>query len=325
MTVSATLAGLPLGALARRRSLAVGLSTQTWRAWLQDVVKASAVETGLAAGAGAAMVSLTRRYPSRWWVLASAGAVGVAGLMGTLAPVLLDPLFNRFEPLPAGPVRSDVLDLAREAGVNVGEVYEVDASRRTTGANAYVSGLGPTKRVVLFDTLLNRYSRDEVRVVVAHELAHVRNRDVWRSLAYLALVSPAAALAVQRVSRLLVPEPGTPQALPALALSAAAVGVPAGLIGSRLSRAVERRADAYSLELSQAPEAFISFQRSIALQNVADVTPPRWVRTLLASHPSTAERIGTAVAYSDSSEPSEPSEPPYSGKFLMPSRVSHLE
>jgi STE24 endopeptidase len=162
-------------------------------------------------------------------------------------------------------------------------------------------------------------------VVVAHELAHVRNRDVWRSLAYLALVSPAAALAVQRVSRLLVPEPGTPQALPALALSAAAVGVPAGLIGSRLSRAVERRADAYSLELSQAPEAFISFQRSIALQNVADVTPPRWVRTLLASHPSTAERIGTAVAYSDSSEPSEPSEPPYSGKFLMPSRVSHLE
>jgi STE24 endopeptidase len=323
MSASGTLTGLPLGALARRRSLAVGLSTQSWRDWLLDVAKSSAIETGLATGAGAAIVSLTRRYPRGWWLPASAGAVGVAGLMGTLAPVFLDPVFNRFEPLPAGPVRSDVLELARAVGVSVGEVYEVDASRRTTGANAYVTGLGPSKRVVLFDTLLERYSRDEVRVVVAHELAHVRHRDVWRSLAYLALISPAAALAVQRVSWLLSPEPGTAEALPALALAAALVATPAGLIASRLSRAVERRADADSLEFSGAPEAFISFQRSVALQNVADVTPPRWVKTLLATHPTTTERIGVAVAYSASG--GGPSAPPNSGKFLMPSRVSHLE
>ena len=322
MSVSGTLAGLPLSALARRRSLAVGLSTQSWSGWLADVAKASAIETGLAGGAGAAMVWLSRRYPGRWWLPAAGGAVGVAGLMGTLAPVLLDPVFNRFEPLPDGPARSDVLDLARAAGVSVGEVYEVDASRRTTGANAYVSGLGPTKRVVLFDTLLGRYNRDEVRVVVAHELAHVRNRDVWRSLAYLALISPAAALAVQRVSQVLSPEPGTPDALPALALSGALVAAPMGLIGGRLSRAVERRADRFSLELSGAPEAFISFQRAIALQNVADLTPPRWVKTLLGTHPTTTERIGAAVAYSDSGGASEP---PNSGRFLMPSRVSHLE
>ena len=87
-------------------------------------------------------------------------------------------MFNDFTPLPEGETRSDVLELARAAGVEVGEVFSVDASRRTTGANAYVTGLGPTKRVVLFDTLLDRYSRDEVRVVVAHELAHVRHRDV---------------------------------------------------------------------------------------------------------------------------------------------------
>ena len=92
-----------------------------------------------------------------------------------------------------------MLELAAAAGVKVGEVYSVDASRRTTAANAYVAGLGPTKRVVLFDTLLDRYSRDEVRVVVAHELAHVRNRDVPREgWLYAALVAPAAALAVQR-------------------------------------------------------------------------------------------------------------------------------
>lgn len=322
MSLTGTLAGLPLSALARRRSLAVGLSTQSWSGWLADVGKASAIETGLAGGAGAAMVWLTRRYPGRWWLPAAGGAVGVAGLMGTLAPVLLDPVFNRFDPLPDGPARADVLDLARAAGVSVGEVYEVDASRRTTGANAYVSGLGPTKRVVLFDTLLSRYGRDEVRVVVAHELAHVRNRDVWRSLAYLALISPAATLAVQRLSQVLSPAPGTPDALPALALSGALVAAPMGLFGGRLSRAVERRADRFSLELSGAPEAFISFQRAIALQNVADLTPPRWVKTLLGTHPTTTERIGAAVAYSDSGGASEP---PNSGRFLMPSRVRHFE
>jgi STE24 endopeptidase len=322
LSASGVVTGLPLGALSRRRSLAVGLSTQSWGDWLRDLAKAAAIETALSAGAGAATVTLTRRYPRSWWVPAAAGAVGVSGLMGTLAPVLLDPVFNRFEPLVEGPVRSDVLQLAGTAGVSVGEVYEVDASRRTTGANAYVTGLGPTKRVVLFDTLLERYSREEIGVVVAHELAHVRNRDVWRSLAYMALVSPASALAVQRVSWQLSAEAGTAQALPALALATALVAVPAGLAGSRLSRAVERRADAYSLALSGAPDAFISFQRAIAVQNVADLTPPRWVRALLASHPTTIERIGAAVAYSGSSGASPP---PNSGRFLMPSRVSHLE
>ena len=185
-----------------------------------------------------------------------------------------------------------------------------------------MTGLGPTKRVALFDTLLERYSRDEVRVVVAHELAHVRNRDVWRSLAYLALISPPAGLAVQRLSWRLSAERGSPRALPALGLAAALVAAPVGLIASRLSRAVERRADAWSLRLTAAPEAFISFQRAVALQNFADVDPPRWVRALVATHPPTTERIGAAVAYSGSSGCSPP---PNSGRFLMPSRVSHLE
>jgi STE24 endopeptidase len=219
--------------------------------------------------------------------------------------VLLDPLFNDFTPLPDGEMRSAVLELARAAGVGVGEVYKVDASRRSTAANAYVAGLGPTKRVVLFDTLLDRYSAEEVGVVVAHELAHVRHRDVSRALGFSALVAPAAALAVQRLSGTLTPAaPGArrrkeapPQTLPALALAASLVVGPVGVLSGRLSRAIERRCDAESLELSDAPDAFISFQRMIAIQNVADVEPPRWVRALLASHPPTLERIGAAVAY----------------------------
>lgn len=296
LTVALALPPLPLAAVARRRAMAVGLVTQSWSGWAADLVKSTAISSALAGAGGAAVVALTRRYPRGWWAPASAGSIAVGSLLTTLAPVLLDPVFNDFTPLPEGETRSDVLELARAAGVRVGEVYSVDASRRTTAANAYVTGLGPTKRVVLFDTLLDRYNRDEIRVVVAHELAHVRHRDVPRSVLYAAMVAPAAAFTVQRLSWLLSPVRGTAGALPALGLAAALVAAPTGLIGNRLSRAIERRADAFSLELSGTPDAFVSFERTIAIQNVADLDPPRWVTRLLATHPSTAERIGAALA-----------------------------
>src|SRR5437588_4050065 len=287
---------LPLTAVARRRAIRMGLVTQSWRGWGVDLVKATAIETALAAGAGSAVIAATRRYPRSWWALAAGGSVVVGTGLAALAPVLLDPIFNDFTPLPEGQTRTDVLELASAAGVRVGEVYSVDASRRTTAANAYVTGLGPTKRVVLFDTLLDRYSRDEVRLVVAHELAHVRHRDVPRNVAYAAIVAPALGLAIQRLSWSLSVERGTPAALPALALAATLVAAPIGLIGNRLSRAVERRADGYALELTGAPDAFVSFERQIALQNIADLDPPRWV-SALATHPPTAERIALALSY----------------------------
>jgi STE24 endopeptidase len=295
LSAALTLPPLPIAAIARRRAIGVGLVTQSWRGWAGDLVKSTAIETVLAGAAGGAAVVLTRRYPRGWWLPAAAGSIAFGALLAALAPVLLDPVFNDFTPLPEGETRSDVLELAEAAGVRVREVYSVDASRRTTAANAYVNGLGPTKRVVLFDTLLDRYGRDEVRTVVAHELAHVRHRDVPRGVLYAAIVAPVAALAVQRLSWELSPGRGSAAQLPALALAAALVAAPLGLIGNGLSRAVERRADAFSLELANAPEAFISFERSIALQNVADLDPPRWVQAVLATHPSTAERIGFAV------------------------------
>jgi STE24 endopeptidase len=298
LAVAMTLPPLPLAAVARRRAIAVGLVTQSWGGWAVDLVKSTAIGTALTATAGGAVVALTRRYPRGWWLPAAAGSVVFGSGLAALAPVLLDPVFNDFTPLPEGDTRSDVLALAKAAGVRVREVYSVDASRRTTAANAYVNGLGPTKRVVLFDTLLDRYDRDQVRVVVAHELAHVRYRDVPRSVLYGAIVAPATAFAVQRVSWALSAERGTASALPALGLATALVATPLGLIGNRLSRAVERRADAFSLELAGAPDAFVTFERAIALQNVADLEPPAVVSKLLATHPPTAERIGAAVAWS---------------------------
>jgi STE24 endopeptidase len=297
LSVATSLPGLPLAALARRRSIRVGLATQTWRDWGRDLTKTQAIEAAFAGAAGAGITAVARRWPHSWWLPAAAGSVLIMTGLAALAPVLLDPIFNDFEALPDGDLRDDVLQLAADAGVRVGEIYSVDASRRTTAANAYVTGLGPTKRIVLFDTLLDRYSRDQVRVVVAHELAHVRHRDMPRSVAFAALTAPAAALAVQRLSWALSPERANARALPALALAGGIVAVPVGLIANRLSRAAERRADAFSLALSNAPDAFVSFEREIALQNVADLDPPRAVTALLATHPSTAERIGIALAY----------------------------
>jgi Zn-dependent protease with chaperone function len=297
LATALTLPPLPLAVVARRRAIAVGLVTQSWRGWAGDMAKATGIQAVFAAGAGAGIVAATRRYPRIWWAPASGASVLFGAVLAALAPVILDPIFNDFTPLPEGETRADVLDLARAAQVKVRQVYSVDASRRTTAANAYVTGLGPTKRVVLFDTLLERYGRDEVRVVVAHELAHVRNRDVPRSVVYATIVAPAGAFAVQQLSWALSAERGTPAAIPALALAAALLSAPLGLIGNRLSRAVERRADDYSLELSRAPEAFVSFERAIALQNVADLDPPRWISSLVSTHPSTLERIGAAVAW----------------------------
>jgi STE24 endopeptidase len=178
--------------------------------------------------------------------------------------------------------------------VEVGEVYEVDASRRTTGANAYVTGLGATKRVVLFDTLLRDFTPAEVRLVVAHELAHVHFRDVRNGVLWLGLAAPAALLAVARLSERLERPGGS--VVPAAALALALVGPPVGLAANRLSRAIERRADRYALGLTGEPETLIDFERRITLKNVIEPRLPAWERVLLATHPDTMERIGRALA-----------------------------
>jgi STE24 endopeptidase len=300
-----TVAGLPLAALARRRALRVGLATQSWPAWSADVAKSTGIGAAFSAAGAGAGVALMRRLPRAWW-LPGAGLLAGFGVITTwLGPVVLDPIFNRFTPLPEGEARADVVALAERAGVDVGEVYEIDASSRTTAANAYVNGIGATKRVVLFDTLLRDFSRDEVRLVVAHELGHVRHRDVARMLGFLAIAAPAATLAVAHVARRLLPEgePAGPRAVPAVALAAMLVGAPLSAVFNQLSRRIEARTDEFALRLTDAPEPFIAFERGITIKNVAEPQPPRWARLLFGSHPTTLERIGAAVAFRESARP----------------------
>jgi STE24 endopeptidase len=311
LSVALTAATLPLGAVAHRRAVAVGLSTQGRGSWLRDRALAGAIGTATAAVGGAGLLALARRFPRHWWAPGSAAAVGVGAAVLFAGPVVLDPLFNRFTALEPGETRDDVLALARDAGVEVGEVYEVDASRRTTGANAYVTGLGATKRVVLFDTLLRDFSREELALVVAHELSHVRHRDVPRGLLYLALVAPAALLAAQRLAERLAPgRDGSPAMIPAAALALGAVSFATTAIANQLSRRIEARADGDALRLTGSPEPFIAMERRLALQNLADPDPPAWLTRLMATHPPTVDRIGIGLAFARGGEELSPGQGP---------------
>jgi STE24 endopeptidase len=300
LSLGVSAAVLPLKVVARERARDVGLVTQSWGGYARDTAVSWGVGAVIAGAGAAAGLGLIRRFPRSWWMPGSALVVAFGVVSIYAGPVVLDPLFNTFKPLAAGQARSDVLELARRAHVDVGQVYEVDASRRTTAANAYVTGLGKTKRVVLYDTLLENFSRDELRLVVAHELGHVRHRDVPNGLLYLAIVAPFGMLAAAQLTRRLAPHEGErpgPAILPALALSLVVMATAIGTISNQLSRAVEARADSFALDLTAEPEPFISFEQRIALRNLADPEPPEWQTFLLATHPPVLDRIGMGVAY----------------------------
>jgi STE24 endopeptidase len=252
-----------------------------------------------AAIGGLVAIALVRRFPRNWWAPAAVLVVAYGVVTIWLYPILIDPLFNRFDKLPDGRLRSEVLQLAKRAGVDVGQVYRVDASRRTSAANAYVIGLGHSKRVVLYDNLIDDFTPAEVRGVVAHELGHQKHNDLMRGLAWLAIVAPAGTFLTQTLAQRLAGRErlGTPAALPAIAFALVLVSLGLGWASNVLSRRVEASADTFALEITHEPKAFIQFQRRISVQNVGDPDPPGWYHDLFGTHPKTVQRIGAAVTF----------------------------
>jgi STE24 endopeptidase len=298
---------VPFGIAAHERSVDVGLSTQSLGGWLNDWTKGTAIGAVLAGLIGTAALGLMRRFGRRWWIPGSVGVVIAAGILTWLAPVVLAPLFNKFEPLPPGQARSDVLELAQKAGVDVGQVYRVDASRRTTAINAYVNGIGSSKRVVLYDTLIDDLNRGERRSVVAHELGHVHGNDIQRGLLFVAIVTPLALIFASgmagAIARRREAEPGTPSYLPAFALAIAATSFVLGIAGNQLSRAVEARADTFALQLTDDPKGLIELQQQLADRNLSDPDPPEAFTLLFGTHPPAIDRIGAAVAWERGERP----------------------
>lgn len=307
--ISLTLAmtSLPIGLVAHERAVDVGLSTRDFWPWLEDRALSAGVAAILAAAGGIVAVLLIRRLGKRFWVAGSAIVVGYAIVFTWLTPVVLAPVFNDFESLPDGPVRSQVLDLSRKAGVDVGEVYVVDASRRSTALNAYVDGVGSSKRVVIYDNTIEQLDRDELGSLIAHELGHVAADDIWRGIAFVAIVTPLGMLFVQMLAFGLTERrggvPGTPAVLPALALAIAAVTLALNVPGNQLSRMVEAGADTYAMELTGDPGALIGLQRRFTTINFGDPDSPDLLRFLFATHPSALERIGAAVTFREEQRP----------------------
>ncbi len=275
-----------------------GFSTQSVSAWLSDRLKGLAIGLVLVVPLMLGLVWLARTFLELWPVPAAAGAALSVLLVGFVAPVVIEPLFNRFEPLADAELGDDLRALAEYAGAPVRDVLVADASRRTRKVNAYVSGLGRTRRVVLFDTLLERSSTRETKLVVAHELGHRRARHV---LKLTAIGMAGAAAFVVALWGLLhwdalleaigATGPGDPRVIPFVLLLAAAleyVGLP---LGSTLSRRFERQADRFSLELTGDPDAYEATHRDLALANLSDLDPPRPAYVALHSHPTAPERI----------------------------------
>ena len=288
------------------RQHAYGLSNQTLARWGAESAKALGV--GLVLGAGAVWFPywLLRRSPRWWWLWTGLAVFPVTACLTVLAPVLIDPLFNDFQPMRDKSLEERVLRLAARAGIGNAAVYEVDKSVDTEAVNAYVTGLFGTHRIVLWDTLLRKLEAEETLAVVGHEIGHSVLFHVQKGLAVTAAFSLAGLFLVDRLARALirrhrrrfgVDDLADPASLPVLLFSMALVGallLPAGLA---VSRQMERAADRYGLELTgdghAAATSFVKLQR----ENLGYPRPARWVVFLRSSHPSLAERIEMANAY----------------------------
>jgi len=291
------LAGIPLGLLALERGRDYGLVNQGVAGWFGDLAVSTGLSMLVAAPGAAAAMYLWRRLGTRFWLAAAALAAAWAVVLVWLWPVIVSPLFNRFEPLPDGPVRRDVLKLADRADVKIGDILVVDASRRSSRLNAYVDGVGSTRRVVIYDNALKDLSPDALRSLVAHELTHVKENDLPRGLLYAILVIPLAALTLQVGARLTVraagDDPSGPGLVPALALGLAVLTLVLGVPGNWLSRQVEASADMGALELAGS-RGLVELQLGLARRNRSDPDPPAAWQFLFGTHPDTLQRIGMA-------------------------------
>jgi Zn-dependent protease with chaperone function len=289
---------LPLAVLMRRHVLDYGLSNQSWAGFAADLVRTEVVQIVSMSLLLVALVGCARRW-ARAWPAVAGGLLGALVLVGSFVyPVLVEPIFNDFTPLADGELRTGVLELARQQGVSVDDVLVSDASRRTTTLNAYVSGFGSTRRVVLYDNLVDGVPRDQALSVVAHELAHAEHDDVLTGsllgaagavfgVGLLALVVGAAGRRGHPAMR----EPGV---VP-LVLALVAVGtLLASPVQNAISRDIETRADVDALLSTRDPEAFVAVQRQLALHSLSDPTPPRVSQFWFGSHPTGLTRIAIA-------------------------------
>ncbi len=283
-----------------------GMTVQSWWGWAQDrllgwLLSVAVVSVALLVGGW-----LAHRFPRRWWI--PAGALSMAAVFGLsfAYPVVVEPIFQRVSPMPTSPLRTDLLRSAARDGLDLSDVLVADASNRSSAYNAYVSGFGSTRQLVVYDNLLRAGPDAQVKVIVAHELGHVREDDV---LTGTALGSVAAGAGTVGVFLLLgsrwwrrrggTGSLGDPVAVP-FVLSLVVVGsFLAQPVQNAVSRHLEIRADLHSLEVTHDPTAYLLVQQRLATNNLANLTPNPVLAWWFNSHPSVLDRISMGVAWGE--------------------------
>jgi Zn-dependent protease with chaperone function len=279
-----------------------GLSTERFGRWLLDQAKAFGVGLALASGGASIVYWLIRAAPGRWWLAAGVIFALLIVVLVNLAPVVLLPLFYRLKPLDRESLRARLLALADRAGARVLGTYEWGLADKTRKANAALTGIGSTRRILVSDTMLAEYSDEEIEVVLAHELAHHVHGDIWKGILFESALVLAGFYVAARVLGAFAGWFGLRGAadvagLPLLLLAAGAVSLAMMPVAHAMSRAYERRADRFALDLTRNPGAFVSAMRRLGAQNLAEEHPSKVVQWLFYSHPPVRERIAAAQAF----------------------------
>ena len=281
-----------------------GLSNERFAGWVWSQLKSLAIGLLLASVSALILYRLIARFPQRWWVIAGvAFAALIVGLTQAM-PILLLPMFYRVKPLERESLRARLLTLAERAGARVLGAYEWGLSDKTKKANAALAGLGSTRRILVSDTMLAEYSDEEIEVVLAHELAHHVHGDIWKGIVFesgliLAGFYLAARLLETLSSPLGLRGVADIAGLPLLVLAAGAVSLVMLPVAHAISRAYERSADRFALDLTRNPDAFISAMRRLGAQNLAEEHPSKIVQWLFYSHPPLRDRIAAAESFSN--------------------------
>jgi STE24 endopeptidase len=279
------------------------LSNQRFRSWLWDEVKSSFVGLVLASIVVELLYFMIRQFPQHWWIFTWALFMGLFIVLAQLAPVALLPIFYKFEPLENEDLRRRLVVLSERAGTRVRGVYRWKLSEKSKKANAALTGLGSTRRIILADTLLDNYGPDEIEAVLAHELGHHVHRHIFKSILVQAAITLfgfwAANLVLHyAVDHHMFEELSDFANLPLLAITATALSLLLMPALNAYSRYNERQADRYAFESIVSVEPFISSMNKLAQQNLAERTPSRWVEVLFHSHPAISKRVAAAEAWS---------------------------
>jgi STE24 endopeptidase len=281
------------------------LTDQTFGAWMLDGLKAFAVNCAI----GAPIVALALLAISkvrRWWLALWLGSIPVMILLVVIAPVFIDPLFNKFEPLKDQVLRQKLLDLASRAGIEGGRVYQVDKSKQTKVMNAYVTGIGPTKRIVMWDTLLAKMTPDEVLAVMGHEMGHYALNHLWKGLAAGIAISLVVCFTLQRAyeagvrrwgSDWRIVRSGDPASLPWLMLIVSVTLFLLSPVTSGISRYTEHESDVFSLELTHLNEPMATAMVKLSEDSKTIPQPHPFIEFWRYSHPPIAKRVAFALSY----------------------------